>query len=645
MASDWETGFELESVWHREEERYQLTLRNHGKVELRGFSLGISGPARVSVNADIVGGRFVRSLSNYCEIAAEPDAVLVPGGEWVIDIFKLDFPIRHWTDGATTGFVIDADGTTTVARTRSTRLAGSDDKRRRGTIVMPVPDEPPVPVSVIPWPEQVDVSGRRTPPLGLALLANDDQLRAVTDRFTALAQRLFPGDGMVRDVEQGGLPIELAFNDQLSREGYAVTFSTTGASVIGGSAEGLFYGLVTLGQIWRGARLHAQSFVFPTDGSIEDQPRMDWRGCMLDVARRFYSVEEVKQFIALLAWNKLNVFHFHLADDEAFRVEIEAYPELMQHAAFRGHGMAVPPLLGSGPERTGGYYSKRDIGEIVALAADFGVDVVPEFDIPGHCYAMVQALPQLRDPGETGHYYSIQSFPNNCLNPAVDAVYEVVETILDEMAALFPSAYFHVGADEVPADAWAGSPAANAMRDRLGVTGAAPLQAAFLKRIHAFLAAKGKITGAWEEAAHGDGVTPDKSYLVGWQNPEISRELAAQGYKVVVAPAPFYYLNMAHSVDWHECGAGWAGWSPRQRTYQFDPVAGWSDAEKAQLLGVQGCIWSEHMSDRGVFNRLIYPRISAIAETGWTQESKRDFTRWSALAGLMPTLYGIVEGA
>ena len=136
-----------------------------------------------------------------------------------------------------------------------------------------------------------------------------------------------------------------------------------------------------------------------------------------------------------------------------------------------------------------------------------------------------------------------------------------------------------------------------------------------------------------------------ESYLVGWQNPEISQHLARDGYKVVVAPAPFYYLNMAHAADWHECGAGWAGWSSRQRTYEFDPAAGWSEADKQNLLGIQGCIWSEHMSDRGVFNRLIFPRLSAIAETAWSREEDRDFTRWSALAGLMPDLYGIVEKA
>ena len=391
------------------------------RTDLADFSLGFSGPARVSVNAELRGGQVVTSLANYCEIAPEAGFVLKPGGEWVVDVLKLDFPVRHWTDGATTGFVIHRDGTRSVARTQPTRLAGSDTERKRGRIAMPVPEQPPVPVSIIPWPNSVAVAGRRTPPLGLALSGGDDASQEVARNFAALTQRLFPGEGIVRDSHQGGLPVELALEPALPVDGYIIEFDPEGCAVRAGGPAGLLHGLVTLGQIQRGARLHPRSFTFPISGRIEDRPRFEWRGCMLDVARRFYSVDEVKQFIALLAWNKMNVFHFHLADDEGWRVEVDAFPDLVKKAAFRGHGMAVPPLLGSGPEPTGGYYTKQAISEIVALAADFGVDVVPEFDMPGHCYALLQALPHLRDPKETGRYYSIQSYPNNCLNPAIEA--------------------------------------------------------------------------------------------------------------------------------------------------------------------------------------------------------------------------------
>ncbi len=183
------------------------------------------------------------------------------------------------------------------------------------------------------------------------------------------------------------------------------------------------------------------------------------------------------------------------------------------------------------------------------------------------------------------------------------------------------------------------------MRASLGATGTAPLQAKFLQRVQTFLTARGKITGAWEEAAHGGGIDKAQCYLVGWVNVEGSQKLAAEGYEVVVAPGQAYYLDMANGPDWHEPGAGWAGWSSPEKAYVFDPTAGWSEAEKAKFLGVQACIWSEPFTDRAVFDRLVFPRLSAIAETGWTRAENKSYPRFAALVGLMPNLYGCREGA
>jgi len=644
MVADWYDGLTLASEWRPATEgvaaRYRLMLTNDTGEALRDFRLGISGPARVSDDAEITGAKVVTQLSNFIELAPERGFVLAPGARWTIDILKLDYPIRHWTDGATTGFLVLADGTTRSLRTVPTRREGSDTRRRKGTVIYEVPEHPPVPVSIVPWPQDVAVSGRRTAPAGLAPIPSAVGKSAAAT-FGKLTEKLFPGEGLVRTAHEGGFPVELVAGPG-GKEGYAIEFSADRARIIGETETGLLYGLITLGQVLRGARIHLRQLTFPTAGRIEDAPAMVWRGSHLDVARRYYARDEVERFIAILAWNKLNVLHWHLSDDESWRVEIDAYPQLTGKGAWRGYGMPVPPLLGSGPERTGGYYSKADIRAIVGFATEVGVDVVPEIDMPGHCYAMLQAIPALRDPGENAPYYSIQSFPNNCLNPGVEATYGVVEAIIDEMVELFPSRYFHVGADEVPEDAWHSSPAANKLRNTLGVTGAAPLQARFLQRLQAYLTSKGKVTGAWEEASHGGGLDRDNCYLVGWKDTAISQKLAAEGYDVVVAPAQAYYLDMANSEDWHECGAAWAGWSSPERAYTFEPTAGWSDGERKKLLGVQACIWSEPMTDRAVFDRLVFPRLSAIAETGWS--SHRDFNRFKALVGLMPNLYGRYEG-
>lgn len=638
MAAQWEEGLVLEGVWNPgglgTKPTYSLTLTNHGAETLEGFKIGFSGPTRISPEAEVSGGRIIYQLSNYCEIAPPADTVLAPGKSWTVTIGKLDYPVRHWTDGATTGFVIRADGSTIATRTLPTRHAALDRTRRRGSEVLPVPAEPPVPIAVTPWPKSVAVTGRRTAQGGLFIKTAE----AAAAAFEQLTEMLFPGEGLVRGPEEGGYPVKVSRRGGFAPEGYALSFAPDGAHVEGTTQTGILYGLITLGQIARGAR-RERGFAFPTGGRIEDAPEFGWRGSHLDVARRFYSAEEVAQFLAILAWNKLNVFHWHLSDDEAWRVEVEAFPELTGKAAWRGHGMAIPPLLGSGPERSGGYYPKETVRNLVGFAHTIGIEIVPEIDIPGHCYAMLQALSSIRDPGENGLYHSIQSFPNNCLNPGIEAVYPALEKILAELCELFPSKYFHVGADEVPADAWATSPAARA----LGKESTGALQAHFLQRIQAFLTSKGKVTGGWEEAAHGGGIDKDNSYLVGWQKVEVSQQLAAEGYRVVAAPAQAYYLDMALSEDWHECGAGWAGWSSLEKTYRFEPAAGWSAAEREKLMGVQACIWSEPMTDRAVFDRLVFPRISAIAETGWTPSAGRDWLRFRAIAGLMPNLYGFWE--
>ncbi|MGV8954403.1 MAG: family 20 glycosylhydrolase, partial [Cypionkella sp.] len=166
------------------------------------------------------------------------------------------------------------------------------------------------------------------------------------------------------------------------------------------------------------------------------------------------------------------------------------------------------------------------------------------------------------------------------------------------------------------------------------------LQAHFIKRVHAIITAKGAITGGWEEAAHGNVVDKAKTYLVGWRNVEINAALAADGYDIVVSPGQRYYLDMANGLSWSEPGAGWAGWSGPEETYNFEAREGMTPEALEHLLGVQSCIWSEPMTDRAIFDRLVFPRISAIAEAGWTLPERKSWPRFAAFAGLMPIMYG-----
>jgi hexosaminidase len=644
---------------------YTLTLTNTSDKPAKDFRLCVSGPARIDPAATIENGVLVERLSNHSELAPPQGLVLEPGEAWTVTARGLSYPLRHWTDGATAAYVAFADGATAPVAVTPTKKSGDSAELKRGAEIHPVPAVAPEPVSIIPWPQTVEVSGRLAPPAGLDLHATDADATAAVEAFGELVESLFPWEGIVRPAAEGGFPVAVS-TGAFAPEAYAIRFSEGEASVSASTRTGLLYGLITLGQILRGARYHPQTFLFPAAGEIRDEPGLAWRGCHLDVARQFYSSAEVKRFLSILAWNKLNRFHWHLSDDEAWRVEIDAYPELTMIGAWRGHGLAVPALLGSGAAPSGGYYSKAAIREVVALASRLGIAVIPEIDVPGHCYAMLQALPELRDPEEHGSYFSVQGFPNNCLNPAREETYAALEKIFDEMIALFPSRMFHIGADEVPLGAWSGSPQAldwlrqnhggaiaeaHAKRnnvvtnthgaDEIEGSGAALLQAAFLKRVQTFLGSRGCVTGGWQEAAHGNVIDKTKVYLNGWRSVEISAELASQGYDMVVNPGQVYYLDMANSPDWSEPGAAWAGWSSPEKLYAFDPVEGWTDVQKKHFLGVQCCIWSEPMTDRAVFDRLIFPRISALAETGWTRPEAKSWERFKASAGLMPVLYGV----
>ncbi len=662
-------AFTLESHWKPADgdrpAEYRLRLTNRSGAALTGFSLCFTGPARLAPQDEVEGATLIRRLSNFTELAPPAGLTLAPGAVWQATARHLSYPLRHWSDGATAAYLTLADGTTCPVEVTATRKAGQNGANLRGARRFAVPARPPVSLSLLPWPSHVAVEGTRPTPPGFAIDATDAGAIAAAAAFCALARDLFPTEALCRPAAEGGVALATGRDDSLGPEAYRLTFSPGTILAEAATTTGFLYAFITLGQALRGARAHPGAFSLPLTGVIEDGPRMGWRGCHLDVARQFYTTDEVSRFLSLMAWNKLNRFHWHLTDDEAWRIEIKAYPALTEVGAWRGHGLPVPPLLGSGPGRTGGYYSQDAVRSIVARAASLGIETLPEIDIPGHSFAMLAALPALRDPGEGGTYASVQGFPNNCLNPAVPETYVVLGRIFDELAGLFPAKIIHIGADEVPLAAWSGSPmalarlgelagadaaGAHAARkgslgnhggaDAIEGSGAAVLQGAFLGRVQGMLAERGCVTGGWEEAAHGDVIDKAASYLVGWRDVAVSGKLAAQGYPIVVSPGQAYYLDMSQAPDWEEPGAGWAGWSGPRETYDFDPTAGWTADQLANFMGIQACIWSEPMTDRALFDRLVFPRLSAIAETAWTPAAAKSWDRFAAIAGLMPILYG-----
>ena len=344
----------------------------------------------------------------------------------------------------------------------------------------------------------------------------------------------------------------------------------------------------------------------------------------IDLARRAVPAVDVEWLVDVVAWHGLNRLHLHLTDDEAWRLPVPGFPELTERAGWRGHGLAVPSLVGSGAAPYGVVYSVDDIARWHARAEGTGVVLIPEIDLPGHCFAALAALPALVDPHDTSGAVSVQHFVDNVLNPGVPTTWALLEAAFGELADRFPSPWLHLGGDEVPRGAWLGSPLAMKWGADRGATDSHEVGAAFLREVIALVRrTTGRLVGVWQEAAESGALAPDDGYVVGWRSAEGCRRLAAAGYPVVAAPAERYYLDMAASTDWYEPGTSWAGSSSLADVEAFDPAAGWSSAERSNLLGVQACLWTEHVPDRPTMERLLFPRLTAIADAAWPAPSPR----------------------
>ncbi|WP_196258068.1 beta-N-acetylhexosaminidase [Pelagibacterium limicola] len=613
--------------------RLQLVLTNTGASPVSDFVLEVTSLFRIKPGSQIEGARLIEQLSNYHKLAPEEGFVLAPGASWTITATEISHTLRHYTYGPKSAVITLKDGTKIGPEITPMTLRGE-----RGDPVMAAPARGQLPsgeapISVIPCPEHVDVHGRRAVDRVLMLESATDEASAAFTAVSALAERLFPGEALFGSE---GIAITCVADSAIREAGYLIAFQPDAVTLSAADMAGFRYGLISLAQMLRGARQHPEDFVFPARGTISDAPRFGWRGSHLDVARQVYMIAELKAFLDTMAWNKLNRFHIHLNDDEAWRLDIPAYPGLAEKAAWRGPGEILPPLLGTPFARHGIVYRAADISELVDHGLGLGIDIVPEIDIPGHCYCVLQALPQLRDPGENELYRSIQYFPNNALNPAVEETYVFLEAVIETLVRLFPSKWIHIGGDEVPEEAWTGSPRARAMEKVEGLQGSHQLQSYFLKRVQSLLARHGKIAGAWEEGALGGGIEADGAYLVAWKKSESGRQLAEWGYDVVLAPAEHTYFDMAQSADWWEPGASWAGVVTLEACYGFDPAGDWPEAARGRLWGVQSCLWSENLCDRKLFDHLVYPRLSAVAETAWSPPARKNYSRFMAIQTLMP---------
>jgi hexosaminidase len=452
-----------------------------------------------------------------------------------------------------------------------------------------------------------------------------------------LSDMVFKARGLKLAVVEGAPPageaaIVLARGQAGSdkAEAYALNVVPTGVTVTAAKRAGLFYGAVSVWQlaVQDAAKGPAQ---LPAV-SIDDAPRFVWRGFMLDSARHFQSIDTIKSIIDAMAAHKLNVLHWHLVDDQGWRLEIKKYPKLTSEGAWRVPAGAAgkDPKTGK-PVRYEGFYTQEQARDLVAYAAARGITIVPEIEMPGHALAPLVAYPQFgmtkAPPRSAMGDWGI--FPY--LYSPEDSTFAFLNDVLDEVMDIFPSPYIHVGGDEAIKDQWKASPAVQAKIAELGVQDEHGLQSWFIQRVEKHINSRGRRMIGWDEILEG-GLAPNAT-VMSWRGIEGAVAAASQGHDAVLAPDGVLYLDRRQSASADE-PPGRIRILSLKDIYGYEPVpASLTPEQRAHILGLQANAFTEHMRTDDRLEKMTFPRLVAVAESGWTPEARRD---WNSFAARLP---------
>jgi hexosaminidase len=473
----------------------------------------------------------------------------------------------------------------------------------------------PMPASVVSGTGSYALDGR-----GLAVGGDrsDPGIVAALDRLQDLVARsggpsigpTFNAPGSIRFSRDASIP---------GAEAYRIDVGPNGITVRASGDAGLFYGGETLWQLIASAKDGRIAAV-----RIDDKPAFVWRGIMLDSVRHFQPVTYIEQLLDRMAAEKLNVFHWHLSDDQGWRLPVDRYPRLTEIGAWRipagaeGHD----PKTGT-PVRYGGFYTKAEISHVVAYAAARHITIVPEIDMPGHATAMVAAYPALAStPTPPTAPSSDWGVLPNLLNTD-DTTFAFIDTVLDEVMQLFPGRYIHVGGDEAPKDQWKADPRAQARIKALGLKDENALQGWFTARIGAYLEKHGRHLIGWDEILEG-GVSPDAT-VMSWRGMDGALTAARAGHDTVLAPMPVLYLDNRQS-DAADEPPGRGEIADWKRLYEFETAPpSLTPNERRHILGLQANLWTEHVRTTDYADRMLWPRAAIVAELGWSPTSTRDW--------------------
>jgi hexosaminidase len=433
-----------------------------------------------------------------------------------------------------------------------------------------------------------------------------------------------------QDASKDVPAVELSMDADLQRlgdEGYRLAVEGETVRLKSSTATGIFHGIQTLLQLlppvlFDGRPRPEISWTLPRV-VIEDSPRFGWRGAMLDCGRHFMPVEFIRKFIDLLALHKLNIFHWHLTEDQGWRIEIKKYPKLTAIGAWRRETVRGPHFsdLGGNGIPHGGFYTQEEIRALVAYAAERHIAILPEIEMPGHSQAAIAAYPELGCTSEKLEVGTRWGVIENILNPSEKTI-SFMQDVLAEVIELFPSPFIHIGGDEAVKTQWEASPAIRARMTEVGARDMHELQSYFIRRIDQFLTGQGRRLVGWDEILEG-GLAPGAT-VMSWRGVKGGIEAARAGHDVVMAPDPQTYLNHYQSDDTAGEPLAMEGVVPLGLVYGYNPIpTELSPDQSRHILGVQGQLWTEYLQTGQQLEYMAFPRLCALAEVGWSSASSR----------------------
>lgn len=410
----------------------------------------------------------------------------------------------------------------------------------------------------------------------------------------------------------------------LGTEGYLLKVDKKTITITASKPAGLFYGMQSLKQLLP-LEANNNSLEIPCL-DIKDQPRFAWRGNMLDVARHFFPVSFIKEYIDILAMYKINTFHWHLTEDQGWRIEIKKYPLLTEISHWRDETMLDHYRSGKGMDGIGygGFYTQDQCREVIRYAAERYITVVPEIEMPGHSLAALAAYPDLGCTGGPYKVTGVWGVHKDVYCAGKEETFEFLQNVLDEVLDIFPSQYIHIGGDECPKDAWE---KCNACQQRIkdeDLKDEHELQSWFITRMDKYLSSKGRRLIGWDEILEG-GLAPEAA-VMSWRGIKGGVEAAKQKHEVVMTPNSHMYIDYYQAEDKEKEPLAIGGYLPVDKVYSYEPVPEELSAEEAKyILGVQTNLWTEYVATTKKAEYMLLPRLQAQAEVAWTPKNLKSF--------------------